>query len=83
MTIQLEEILDKARHSASVRDVYGEPYERDGVTIIPVARRTRLSDSAARRSRARCSVRSMSAIVRDVKLMPTVPRPETGTTTPP
>ena len=38
MTIQLEEILDKARHSASVRDVYGEPYERDGVTIIPVAR---------------------------------------------
>jgi len=38
VTIQLEEILDKARHSASVRDVYGEPYERDGVTIIPVAR---------------------------------------------
>jgi uncharacterized spore protein YtfJ len=36
MTVQ--DILDKARETVSVRDVYGEPYERDGVTIIPVAR---------------------------------------------
>ncbi len=35
---QVQDILDKARESVSVRDVYGEPYERDGVTIIPVAR---------------------------------------------
>ena len=40
MTTQLEEILDKARHSASVRDVYGDPIEKDGITIIPVARVT-------------------------------------------
>jgi len=38
MTTQLDDILDKARHSASVRDVYGEPIEKDGMTIIPVAR---------------------------------------------
>ena len=40
MTTQLQDILDKARHSANVRDVYGEPIERDGMTIIPVARVT-------------------------------------------
>ena len=34
----VQEILDKARDTVSVRDVFGEPYERDGVTIIPVAR---------------------------------------------
>src|SRR5205807_524955 len=38
MTTQVQDILDKARETVSVRDVYGEPYERDGVTIIPVAR---------------------------------------------
>jgi uncharacterized spore protein YtfJ len=35
---QLQDILDKARDAVSVREVYGEPYERDGVTIVPVAR---------------------------------------------
>jgi uncharacterized spore protein YtfJ len=40
MTTMLDEILDKARHSASVRDVYGDPIEKDGITIIPVARVT-------------------------------------------
>src|SRR5205807_4282881 len=38
MTASVQDILDKARDSVSVRDVYGDPYERDGVTIIPVAR---------------------------------------------
>ena len=38
MTTKVEDILDKARETVSVREVYGEPYERDGVTIIPVAR---------------------------------------------
>jgi uncharacterized spore protein YtfJ len=38
MTTRVEDILDKARDTVSVREVYGEPYERDGVTIIPVAR---------------------------------------------
>lgn len=31
------EILDRARDNMSVRRVYGEPYEQDGVTIIPAA----------------------------------------------
>ena len=35
---QVQDILDKARETVSVREVYGEPYERDGVTVIPVAR---------------------------------------------
>ena len=35
---QVQDILDKARETVSVREVYGEPYERNGVTIIPVAR---------------------------------------------
>jgi uncharacterized spore protein YtfJ len=35
---QVQDILDKARETVSVREVYGEPYEKDGVTIIPVAR---------------------------------------------
>jgi uncharacterized spore protein YtfJ len=35
---QVQDILDKARKTVSVREVYGEPYEREGVTIIPVAR---------------------------------------------
>jgi uncharacterized spore protein YtfJ len=38
MTTRVEDILDKARDTVSVREVYGEPYEKDGVTIIPVAR---------------------------------------------
>jgi uncharacterized spore protein YtfJ len=38
MTPSVQDILDKARDSVSVRDVFGEPYERDGVTVIPVAR---------------------------------------------
>ena len=38
MTTSVQDILDKARDSISVRDVYGDPYERGGVTIIPVAR---------------------------------------------
>ncbi|MDH3708023.1 MAG: sporulation protein [Acidimicrobiia bacterium] len=30
--------VSEARDAASVRRVYGEPYELDGVTLIPVAR---------------------------------------------
>ena len=35
---RVQDILDKARETVSVRDVYGEPIEKDGVTILPVAR---------------------------------------------
>lgn len=34
----LQEILAGARDAISVKRVFGEPYERDGVTIIPAAR---------------------------------------------
>ncbi len=33
-----EEILDKVRDTLTVRQVFGEPYERDGVLVVPVAR---------------------------------------------
>ena len=35
---QLQDILDKARESVSVREVFGEAIQNNGVTIIPVAR---------------------------------------------
>ena len=34
---QLSEALASARDAISVKRVFGEPYERDGVTVIPVA----------------------------------------------
>ena len=36
--MQIEELIDKARDSIDIKQVFGEPYERNGVTIIPVAR---------------------------------------------
>jgi len=33
-----QELLDKATHGVSASQVFGEPYETDGVTVIPVAR---------------------------------------------
>jgi uncharacterized spore protein YtfJ len=33
-----EELIREARDTITVRRVFGEPYERDGVTIIPAAR---------------------------------------------
>jgi uncharacterized spore protein YtfJ len=35
--MNMEEILSGARDAMTVRRVFGEPYERDGVTVIPVA----------------------------------------------
>ena len=35
---KIEALIDKARSNVSVREVFGEPYERNGVTLIPVAR---------------------------------------------
>ena len=34
---KLDEILDGARDTVTVRRVYGEPYEQDGITFIPAA----------------------------------------------
>jgi uncharacterized spore protein YtfJ len=38
--MQVDEILQKAKDAADIHQVYGEPYERNGITIIPVARVT-------------------------------------------
>jgi len=38
MKTNVQDILEKAKDTVNVRQVFGEPYERDGVTIIPVAK---------------------------------------------
>ena len=35
--MSMQEMLTSAREAITVRRVFGEPYERDGITIIPVA----------------------------------------------
>ena len=35
--MQVEEVLAQARDSMTVKRVFGDPIERDGVTVIPVA----------------------------------------------
>lgn len=35
--MKVDEVLSGVRDAISVKRVFGEPYERDGVTIIPVA----------------------------------------------
>jgi uncharacterized spore protein YtfJ len=36
--MDVTEVLDKARDAITVSRVYGEPYEKDGLTVIPAAR---------------------------------------------
>jgi uncharacterized spore protein YtfJ len=36
--MEIQEVLAQARDSLTVKRVFGEPYEKDGVTIIPAAR---------------------------------------------
>ncbi|MEX2426331.1 MAG: spore germination protein GerW family protein [Thermomicrobiaceae bacterium] len=36
--VNVEEVLAQARDSMTVKRVFGEPIEKDGLTIIPVAR---------------------------------------------
>jgi uncharacterized spore protein YtfJ len=35
--MDVEELINRARDAISVSKVYGEPYEEDGVTVIPAA----------------------------------------------
>jgi uncharacterized spore protein YtfJ len=35
--VNVQEMLANARDAMTVRRVFGEPYERDGVTVIPAA----------------------------------------------
>jgi uncharacterized spore protein YtfJ len=37
MSVDLNTLLAQARDSLTVKRVFGEPIERDGVTVIPVA----------------------------------------------
>src|ERR1019366_7295920 len=36
--MQPEDILNQVREVATVRQVFGEPYEKDGMLVVPVAR---------------------------------------------
>jgi uncharacterized spore protein YtfJ len=36
--MKVDELVSSAREALTVRRVYGEPYEKDGVTFIPAAR---------------------------------------------
>ena len=36
--MDVREVLDQTRDAISVKRVFGDPVERDGVTVIPVAR---------------------------------------------
>ncbi len=35
--MKVEEVLSKTRDAVTVKRVYGDPYEKDGVTVIPAA----------------------------------------------
>jgi len=35
--VDASEVLSRAREAMTVKRVFGDPYERDGVTVIPVA----------------------------------------------
>jgi uncharacterized spore protein YtfJ len=35
--MELQDVIAQARDALTVKRVYGEPYEKDGVTIIPAA----------------------------------------------
>jgi uncharacterized spore protein YtfJ len=36
--MDVQEVVSQARDAMTVKRVFGEPYEKDGVTIIPVAK---------------------------------------------
>jgi len=36
--VKVEELMEKAKDAVDIHQVFGEPYERGSVTIIPVAR---------------------------------------------
>lgn len=36
--MKVQEMLDRATDAMSVKRVFGEPFEKDGVTLIPVAK---------------------------------------------
>jgi hypothetical protein len=52
--LEVQEVLAQARDAMSVKRVFGEPYEKNGVTVIPAARvQGGAGGGAARGRRAR------------------------------
>jgi uncharacterized spore protein YtfJ len=37
-TMEVQDVIAQARDTLTVKRVFGEPYEKDGVTVIPAAR---------------------------------------------
>jgi hypothetical protein len=46
------DVISKARDAMSVQRVYGDPYERNGVTVIPAAAEEKVAVPMARPDRA-------------------------------
>src|SRR5690349_17887221 len=38
MSVQVEELLSQARDAMTVKKVFGDPIEHDGITLVPVAK---------------------------------------------
>lgn len=49
-TVDVQEMIAEMQEAASVGRVYGEPYEKDGASVIPVARVSARGGSGAARS---------------------------------
>ena len=47
--MDFQEMVSRAGEAADVKRVYGEPYEKDGATVIPVARISARGGSGAAR----------------------------------
>ena len=47
--MDFQEMISRAGEAADVKRVYGEPYEKDGTTVVPVARVSARGGSGAAR----------------------------------
>jgi uncharacterized spore protein YtfJ len=47
--VDVQEMVSRSQDTATVRRVYGEPYEKDGTTVIPAARVSARGGSGAAR----------------------------------
>jgi hypothetical protein len=58
--MEVQDVIGQARDALTIKRVFGEPYEKDGVTVIPAARVQgwRRRREAARIHRARAPGRA-------------------------
>jgi hypothetical protein len=47
--VDVQEMISRTQDAATVKRVYGDPYEKDGVTIVPAARVSARGGSGAAR----------------------------------